>query len=191
MKNWLLLAAAWIMVTTPIAHGTEEPAYQLVDRLGELEVRQYAALIQARTPMNPGESSSKSFRRLANYIFGGNDGDMSIAMTAPVEQTLSAEDAYMAFIMPAEHSMDDLPAPDDGSVSLHPLPARTVAVITFSGLATSGRVAEKKQELFTALDAQDIDYLPQISLNQYDPPWTVPWKRRNEIMVELTEGDQP
>ncbi len=190
MKKWLMLTAAWIMATATIAHSTEEPAYQLVERLGEVEVRQYAGMIQARTPMNAGESSSRSFRRLANYIFGGNSGDMSIAMTAPVEQTLAADEGYMAFIMPSEHSMDDLPAPDDGSVSLHTLPARTVAVITFSGLATSGRVAEKKQELFTTLQAKDIDYRPQVSLNQYDPPWTAPWKRRNEIMVELVGGGQ-
>jgi hypothetical protein len=185
MKNWLFLAAALLMATTHIAHGTEEPSWQLVEQLGEVEVRQYDGTIQARTPMKPGDSSTRSFRRLANYIFGGNDDDMSIAMTAPVEQSLGEEDGYMAFTMPAEHSMEDLPKPNDGTVSLHPLPARTVAVITFSGLATSGRVEEKTAELLTTLDAQGIDYRPRVSLNQYDPPWTVPWKRRNEIMVEL------
>ena len=179
---------AAVLITA--AHGTmadngEEPAFAALGTIDAVELRRYAPSIQARTPLaNSGETNS-GFRRLAGYIFGGNDRDMEIAMTAPVEETLEAEPT-MAFTMPSEHRMEDLPAPDDGEVELVEMPERTVAVIEFSGWATEGKVEDKTEELLTTLQTHNISVVGAPSLNQYNPPWTPPFMRRNEIMVAIT-----
>jgi hypothetical protein len=179
---------AAVLITA--AHGTmadkvEEPAFAALGTIDAVELRRYAPSIQARTPLaNSGETNS-GFRRLAGYIFGGNERDMEIAMTAPVEETLEAEPT-MAFTMPSEHRMEDLPAPDDGEVELVEMPERTVAVIEFSGWATEGKVEDKTEELLTTLQTHNISVVGAASLNQYNPPWTPPFMRRNEIMVAIT-----
>ena len=167
-----------------MAQAIEEPAWNLVGQLDEVELRAYEPSIQARTPMQTGDGSSSGFKRLAGYIFGGNETEQSIAMTAPVETSMT-RDSYMAFTMPSEHAMEDLPAPNDGSVSLHEVPARTVAAIRFSGWATSAKVERMTETLIATLQANGIEPLGPPSLNQYNPPWTPPWMRRNEIMVVI------
>ena len=186
---------AAVLITA--AHGTmadkvEEPAFSALGTIDDVELRRYAPSIQARTPLANSGQTNSGFRRLAGYIFGGNDRDMEIAMTAPVEETLEAQPT-MAFTMPSEHRMEDLPAPDDGSVELVEIPERTVAVIGFSGWATDGKVEDKTDELLTTLQAHDIKVIGTPSLNQYNPPWTPPFMRRNEIMVavELPPGVAP
>ena len=168
-----------------MAGETEEPAWTLVERLDKVELRRYEPLVQARTPMPPGRGSSSGFRQLADYIFGGNAGEQSIAMTAPVEQTLQDEGSYMAFNMPAQYALEELPEPEDDRVSLHPVPARTLAAISFSGWATGGKVEQMTAELLETLDRHGIETIGPPSLNQYNPPWTPPWRRRNEIVVEI------
>ena len=172
------------------AHGSmadqvEEPAFAALGTIDAVELRRYAASLQARTPLATSGETNSGFRRLAGYIFGGNDRDMEIAMTAPVEETLEAEPT-MAFTMPSEHRMEDLPAPDDGEVELVEMPERTVAVIEFSGWATEGKVEDKTEELLTTLQTHNISVVGAPSLNQYNPPWTPPFMRRNEIMVAIT-----
>jgi len=169
------------------AHATEEPAWTLLDTQGDIELRQYVPVVQARTPAPAGVSSSSGFRTLAGYIFGGNARKQEIAMTAPVERTLAESDNYMAFTMPRQHSRDSLPEPDDRSVTLHQVPARTLAVIKFSGWARDQVVQEKVQDLLATLAAHGIEPLSQPSLAQYNPPWTPPWKRRNEVMVAIPD----
>ena len=96
----------------------EEPAYELLRKYREFEVRKYVDTIQARVStdgMNYGESA-RPFRRIAGYIFGGNERQQSIAMTAPVHMWRSGEESLMAFTMPSEHKMEDLPKPNDSGV---------------------------------------------------------------------------
>ena len=151
-----------------------------------------APSIQARTPLAHSGQTNTGFRRLAGFIFGGNDQEMEIAMTAPVEETLEAQPT-MAFTMPSEHRMEDLPVPDDTTVELVEVPERTVAVIEFSGWATEGKVEDKTEELLSTLEAHGVEVTDVPSLNQYNPPWTPPFMRRNEIMVavELPPGVAP
>ena len=182
LSSILLLTLSW---TAAMSNAIEEPAWTLMETVGEVEVRQYEALVQARTPMPEGARSGSGFRTLAGYIFGGNAEDQEISMTAPVEQTLATEDNYMAFTMPREHSLEDLPRPDDARVSLHPVPAKKMAVISFSGWARDTVVEKKVRALLATLDEHGIETRGQPVLAQYNPPWTPPWKRRNEVMVEI------
>ena len=171
-----------VMTTQAIA--IEEPVYQ-VEKAWEaeqIEIRAYAPRIMAVTGMN--EDSDSGFRVLAGYIFGGNAEEQKIAMTAPVQQTMAGE-KEMAFMMPAEYALKDLPQPEDQRVSFREAPAYTAAVIQFSGWASAEKADENWQQLQRFLIAEGIDITGEPTLNQYNPPWTLPFMRRNEIIVQV------
>ena len=171
-----------VMTTQAIA--IEEPVYQ-VEKAWEaeqIEIRAYAPRIMAVTGMN--EDSDSGFRVLAGYIFGGNAEEQKIAMTAPVQQTMAGE-KEMAFMMPAEYALRDLPQPEDQRVSFREAPAYTAAVIQFSGWASAEKADENWQQLQRFLIAEGIDITGEPTLNQYNPPWTLPFMRRNEIIVPV------
>ena len=171
-----------VMTTQAIA--IEEPVYQ-VEKAWEaeqIEIRAYAPRIMAVTGMN--EDSDSGFRVLAGYIFGGNAEEQKIAMTAPVQQTMAGE-KEMAFMMPAEYALKDLPQPEDQRVSFREAPAYTAAVIQFSGWASAEKADENWQQLLRFLIAEGIDITGEPTLNQYNPPWTLPFMRRNEIIVPV------
>ena len=171
-----------VMTTQAIA--IEEPVYQ-VEKAWEaeqIEIRAYAPRIMAVTGMN--EDSDSGFRVLAGYIFGGNAEEQKIAMTAPVQQTMAGE-KEMAFMMPAEYALKDLPQPEDQRVSFREAPAYTAAVIQFSGWASAEKADENWQQLRRFLIAEGIDITGEPTLNQYNPPWTLPFMRRNEIIVPV------
>ena len=167
------------------AQAIEEPAYS-VERAWEaeqIEIRAYAPRIMAVTAMDNGNDDG--FRVLAGYIFGGNAEEQKIAMTAPVQQTMDGSDE-MAFMMPVEYALADLPDPDDERVAFREAPAYTAAVIRFSGWATSEKADANWQKLRSFLIAEGIDITGDPTLNQYNPPWTLPFMRRNEIIVPVT-----
>ena len=171
-----------VMTTQAIA--IEEPVYQ-VEKAWEaeqIEIRAYAPRIMAVTGMN--EDSDSGFRVMAGYIFGGNAEEQKIAMTAPVQQTMAGE-KEMAFMMPAEYALKDLPQPEDQRVSFREAPAYTAAVIQFSGWASEEKADENWQQLQRFLIAEGIDITGEPTLNQYNPPWTLPFMRRNEIIVPV------
>ena len=172
------------LVMTAQAIAIEEPVYQ-VEKAWEaeqIEIRAYAPRIMAVTGMN--EDSDSGFRVLAGYIFGGNAEEQKIAMTAPVQQTMAGE-KEMAFMMPAEYALKDLPQPEDQRVSFREAPAYTAAVIQFSGWASAEKADENWQQLQRFLIAEGIDITGEPTLNQYNPPWTLPFMRRNEIIVPV------
>jgi hypothetical protein len=171
-----------VMTTQAIA--IEEPVYQ-VEKAWEaeqIEIRAYAPRIMAVTGMN--EDSDSGFRVLAGYIFGGNAEEQKIAMTAPVQQTMAGE-KEMAFMMPAEYALKDLPQPEDQRVSFREAPAYTAAVIQFSGWASAEKADENWQQLRRFLIKKGIDITGEPTLNQYNPPWTLPFMRRNEVIVPV------
>ena len=171
-----------VMATQAIA--IEEPVYQ-VEKTWEaeqIEIRAYAPRVMAVTGMD--EDTDGGFRVLAGYIFGGNAEEEKIAMTAPVQQSMAGE-KEMAFMMPAEYALEDLPAPEDQRVSFREAPAYTAAVIQFSGWASAEKADEKWQQLRGFLISEGIDITGEPTLNQYNPPWTLPFLRRNEIIVPV------
>ena len=138
-----------------IRSGTEEPHYTVAETLGALEIRSYGPRIAAETDVGANEIAARSagFRRLAGYIFGGNAGNSSIAMTAPVAQQPSETIAMTApvmqdqnatggwtirFFMPAQYTLATLPHPNDPAVHLVTVPAQTVAVVSLFRLDQPG-----------------------------------------------------
>ena len=182
IRTLFISLVASVMATQAIA--IEEPVYQ-VEKAWEaeqIEIRAYAPRVMAVTGMN--EDSDSGFRVLAGYIFGGNAEEQKIAMTAPVQQSMAGE-KEMAFMIPAEYALEDLPEPEDQRVSFREAPAYTAAVIQFSGWASAEKADENWQQLRQFLIAEGIDITGEPTLNQYNPPWTLPFMRRNEIIVPV------
>ena len=101
----------------------ETPQYEVTSEHDGFEVRCYSEMIIATTSVRSDYrgSTSSGFRRIANYIFGGNDKEMKIAMTAPVIADCPSEglEAYnISFVMPREHSLTDLPKSNTENVSI-------------------------------------------------------------------------
>ena len=188
MNIMAVLIAALLCSLPAVGADIEEPSWQLVDQFDSVELRYYEPSIQAKTTLADSAGSSAGFRRLAGFIFGGNSNSQKIAMTAPVQEMLVEEYPTMAFTLPGEYSFEELPQPDDPRVSLEEVPARTMAVIRVSGWASGAVVTRKTDELLASLRERTIEVIGTPSLNQYNPPWTLPFLRRNEIMVEVVSS---
>ena len=182
IRTLFISLLASVMATQ--ANAIEEPVYQVEKswEAEQIEIRAYAPRVMAVTDM--AEDSDGGFKVLAGYIFGGNAQEEKIAMTAPVQQSMAGE-KEMAFMMPAEYALKDLPEPEDQRVSFREAPAYTAAVIQFSGWASAEKADENWQQLRRFLIAEGIDITGEPTLNQYNPPWTLPFMRRNEIIVPV------
>jgi hypothetical protein len=183
-----------------IRHGTEEPAYTVEREIDGVEIRRYGPRIAAETSVATDEEAARNegFRRLARYIFGGNSANDKIAMTAPVAQQQSekiamtapvatqrgsADDWIIRFFMPSKYTMDTLPKPKDDRVRLVEVPGETVAVLRYNGSYGPEAVAARTTQLLETLHRCDIEAVGEPLSWFYDPPWTVPFRRRNEVVV--------
>ncbi|MFC4441736.1 SOUL family heme-binding protein [Caulobacter henricii] len=167
--------------------AVEEPAYRSVLRVGAFEIRDYPTLIVAEVSVSGDqkEAAGSGFRLLAGYIFGGNTRRQSIAMTAPVTQVQSAGKWIVRFTMPSAYSMATLPEPNDPNVHLRAVPATRFAVLKFSGLAGKEDVTAKAARLEGLVSTHNLSATGPVSLAQYDPPWTLWFMRRNELMLPV------
>ncbi len=183
------------------ASGVEQPSYRVVEKHGNIEVRDYAPTIvaQVEVPGQQYEALGEGFRIIANYIFGNNvsaqkvamtapvtqQGGQEIAMTAPVTQQAGGHAWQVRFIMPAGYTLETLPKPNDPAVVLKEIGSQRFAVIRFSGWAREGSLNRHTAELNAFLDARKFRILSEPTYAFYDPPWTLPFLRRNEVMVEI------
>jgi len=200
----ITLFVLWIISGYVPTRNIETPAYSVMETKGDYEIRQYASYVVAETHQKGSqkESLSGGFRELFQYISGNNTARSKVAMTAPVLQ--SAESGgqkipmsapvikqgdggsrLIAFVMPAGSTPEDLPRPKSTVIRLRAVPPRNMAACTFSGYATGDTIRAHTEKLLAALQRDGIQEksAPQIAL--YNPPWTPPFMRRNEIMVEI------
>ena len=179
-----LVQALLVLLVAVDVVAIEEPKYELVAEYGDsIEIRHYEPQIVAATAMTSGQNSG--FRVLAGYIFGGNEREEKIAMTAPVTTSMGSDGAEMQFMMPSEYSLDKLPKPEDKRVAFKELPAYTAAVIRFSGRARADMAEQYWSELQTFLADSEWQINGRPTLNQYNPPWIPGYFRRNEIIVPV------
>ncbi|HQW41273.1 MAG: heme-binding protein [Flavobacteriales bacterium] len=166
--------------------GIETYPYRVVKTYDGFEVRTYERANFIYVTMDArsySESSSKGFRMLAGYIFGGNDRQQKIAMTSPVVMEMDS-DVTMKFLVPAQYKMDELPKPENAEVRFATEQERTVAAITFGGFANDEKILAQKDELFKRLAAVGIQHTGQWSFLGYDPPFKL-FGRKNEVVVEV------
>jgi hypothetical protein len=215
------LLAAVGLVHAGAARAIEEPAFEVIERAGAIELRRYGPVVVAETVVDGDldTASSRGFRVLAGYIFGGNrppagvadaKGAQKIDMTAPVTVEPATERIAMTapvtvepqgpadadalsratrwrirFTMPASYTLATLPRPDDPAVTLRELPGAHHAVVVFSGLAGERKVREATETLLAWVAGRGLKIIGPPQLARYDPPWTLPFWRRNEVMVEV------
>ena len=165
----------------------KEPQYKLLHSQNNIEIRQYDEYVVARTSIsnNADENDNNMFRNLAGYIFGNNKSEKSIPMTAPVTTYDDGSDYHMIFYMLEANSIDDLPLPNGKNVELETMRLDKCAVLKFSWTTRESRVEKFKEELVKYLDDNDYETISPFMLNRYDPPWTLPFMRRNEIIVKI------
>jgi hypothetical protein len=188
---------AWVRTS-----AVEEPKFTLVARDGAIEIRDYPATVAAEVTVGGDQKDAvaKGFRLLAGYIFGGNTRRQSIAMTAPVAQEQVGENIAMTapvtqtpangawvvrFTMPAGSSLATLPRPNDSRVTLRAIAPARFAVIRFSGFVSPANVAQNTAALMAFVKARGLNAVGPTTLAQYDPPWTLWFLRRNEVMIRL------
>ena len=195
-----------------IRTGTEQPPYALLGSVGSnVELRQYQERLAARVKLNnEGPEVRKrnaAFVILADYIFGSNYAKSKlsmtspvasqpqttsekIAMTAPVSADTSNGEAYtMSFFLPKTITLENAPIPVDDRVELVEVPAKKMAALRFNGNWSEERVDEFKARLLQAIDLSEWQALDEPIAYFYDPPWTIPTLRRNEVVV--TVGSRP
>ena len=196
---YFLLIILGMMLSLPFsAAAIEQPAYEVVETHGDIEIRQYDSLVVARTRVDASfeKAGSQAFSRLGGYIFGDNRTGEKIAMTAPVSQqpVETGNDSYwVTFFMPSEHTEASLPAPDDRSVNVTTVPPQTYAVLRYRGGWSTKKYQQHESTLTTWLAGQD-QWTPSgpAVWARYNPPFIPPFMKTNEVMIPISRSeDQP
>ncbi|MFM2208024.1 MAG: hypothetical protein RL213_1999 [Bacteroidota bacterium] len=182
----VLVFIAQIMIARS-TDGTEQQRYTVLHNEDDFEIRFYpeaigASVVAADTSWR-GEANG-NFRRLAGYIFGGNQEGKSIAMTAPVHMEQSETGSRMSFVMPSSMDMGQLPKPNDKSIVISKMPADTVAALRFGGFASEHVIREKSEELLRLLQEKGIPVVSPVRYLGYNPPFQLV-NRRNEVVVSV------
>jgi hypothetical protein len=142
---------------------------------------------------------NEGFKLLADYIFGNNTSNHKMDMTAPVTNEISEKMSMTApvmqeqqidnwkvrFVMPKKYSFGTLPKPNSKEVILISVPAKRFAVIRFSGLANDESIKQHTEDLKAYILAENLKPVGGAVLAFYNPPWTIPFLRRNEVMIEI------
>lgn len=185
---------------------SEEASYKVLSKQGQIELRQYDELVVVETDVNASfdEAGKIAFKRLFGYISGENVDKTKIAMTAPVLAegggAIKGEKIPMtrpvfgerqdtdwryAFVLPEDYTSDNAPLPSNPEVKLSVIPAKKVAVIRYSGTWKEEAIREKSGELvdWIQLNGHEPESEPRFA--GYDPPWTLPFLRRNEVMIDI------
>ena len=208
LASTLVLAALLLSLLPATAMAAEEPKFEVVTKDGDFELRQYAPMVVAETFVDGSQddASSRGFRAIAGYIFGDNkragqnaekiamtapvtiekqEASQKIAMTAPVTLEQQGNRWRVHFVMPSQYKLADLPKPNNAAVTLREISGRKVAALRFSGFGGEDKVATKTAELRDWIVARGMTAAGAAQLARYDPPWTLPFMRRNEILTEV------
>lgn len=208
MKATTYLLLSGLLTLPGVAMATEEPSYTILNQSDNFELRRYDAQIVAQTWVSGDQkdASNKGFKVLADYIFGNNTApsgesnkinmtapvkmqsqsseSQKIAMTAPVNMQQTDGKWRVRFVLPSKYTMQTLPKPNNSEVSIIEVPVQTYGVIKFSGLAGEEKVAEKTIALQNWMQSQNLTITGTPELARYNPPWIVPFMRRNEVMIK-------
>jgi SOUL heme-binding protein len=201
-RGVLVVSTLAIAVLPMPSFATEEPDYQVVRELGDIQVRQYATYAVAEVVVAgpASEAGNQAFPILAGYIFGKNKGERKFAMTAPVTQaaepvklemtapvtqTVAPGGFLVQFVLPKGVTVASAPEPLDARVQLRQVPSRQVAVIRYSGLWSDSNYDEHLAKLQAALRTANLAWTGEPVYSRYNAPFTPWFMRRNEIWLHL------
>jgi len=189
MKTLLTIFLSTLLITgcSVSAKETETASYKTIKSVPEqkIEIRTYDPVVLVETPMID-DGRNSAFRRLFDYITGDNVKQSDIAMTAPVIMGNKADkQSMMSFVLPSKYTMKAAPVPTNEAVTLRELKDYTVAAITFSGLLSDSNVEKNKDILMKWLDENNYKMTGSYRKAGYDAPFTLPWMRRNEVLIPI------
>jgi hypothetical protein len=194
MKTFLIiligLAILFIIFqsfTTVATDKTEEQPYKVIKKEKDFEIRFYPSVTMATVASSAKsykELGRSGFRKLAGYIFGGNDANKQIAMTSPVHMDINDSISSMSFVMPSAYNADNLPKPNNATVTINKTADEYVAAIKFSGFASDSDIEKQTEILKTALKNASITYYGNFRYLGYNPPYQLVG-RRNEVIINV------
>jgi hypothetical protein len=165
-----------------------EPAYEVEQRIGHLEIRRYAPYVIAETTIQAdgiNTAVETGFDRLLEYIRGGNHDGEKLPMTSPVCSSHLNGGYAVSFVMPMGRALRTLPRPDDSNVELVEMPARRVAVLLYRGRYNAEAIELHEHELADLVAEAKLTSSGKPTFAGFDPPSTLPFLRRNEIWIDL------
>ena len=187
----------------PVMSNVEKPDYKVIQTEQNIEIRQYEPMIIAEVEVDAKREDAirDGFRLIADYIFGNNTVQRDISMTAPVQQQESQKIAMTApvqqqstgrswqisFVMPSKYSMETLPEPKNDRVRLKEIMTKKFVVIKFSGTNSNENVTEHENQLMNYIESNQIKIIDSPKYAFYNAPWTLPFMRRNEVMIEINQ----
>ena len=208
-KKWTMITSiiALILIVGvlagPVMSDVEKPDYEVIQSVQNIEIRQYEPMIIAEVEVDGKREDAigDGFRLLADYIFGNNTvqqvismtapvqqkENQKIAMTAPVQQQSTGKSWRMSFVMPSKYKLDSLPVPNNNHVRLKGILAKKFVVIEFSGTNSNENVTEHENQLMNYIEENQIKINDSPKYAFYNPPWSLPFLRRNEVMIEINQ----
>jgi hypothetical protein len=201
----LVLLSLVLFALPMTSHATEEPDYQVIQKLGDVEIREYAAytVVQVVVPGPAAEAGNTAFPILAGYIFGKNKGERKFAMTAPVTQAAEPVKLEMTapvtqtaapggfrvqFVLPKGVTMASAPEPLDARVTLRDITPSRMAVIRYSGFWSDDNYTQHLNQLEAALRGANLVWTGEPMYSRYNAPFTPWFLRRNEIWLHLASA---
>ncbi|XP_013668494.2 uncharacterized protein LOC106372750 [Brassica napus] len=204
------LGKAYIMGMVFGKISVETPKYTVVKSCDGYEIREYPPAVAAEITYDPSEFKDNrdgGFTVLAKYIgvFGKpeNQKPEKIAMTAPVitkegekiamtapvvtkEEGSEKKTVTMQFLLPEVYKKaEDAPRPTDERVVIKEEGGRKYGVVTFGGNAAESVVEEKVKKLRSDLERDGFKITGDYVLARYNPPWTLPPFKTNEVMIPV------
>ena len=179
----------------------EQPKYEIISSQGDIEIRQYQPMVIAEVTIygKRKEAIKSGFKILAGYIFGDNKLRENISMTAPVKQQSNEKISMTApvrqqevpgrwkisFVMPSQYSISTIPIPDYKDISIEKIDSKKYAVIKFSGMNSDKNIHFHENKIKKYLSENKIQSISSSIYAFYNPPLTLPFLRRNEVMIEI------
>lgn len=168
---------------------TPKPTWEVLERVGDLEIRRYpqAVLVSTEVSEHFDSALEDGFERLFRYIRGENDRGEKIEMTAPVTTQRQGQHYTVSFFLPSDRPLEAFPTPTDPSVHLAQVPERTVAVMSFTGRYNAESVKDAMGQLRSLTQEQQLKVHGKPLFAAFDGPSTLPLLRHNEVWSELVE----
>ncbi|MEO0342455.1 MAG: heme-binding protein [Pseudomonadota bacterium] len=193
MKSLKILLVLIMSLSSPALAETYKgyaiPDYDVVEEIGDFEIRNYAPFTEARVRRTGTQTNAagSGFRALAGYIFGGNEAGIKLAMTAPVVQEPSDSSWTVSFVLPKDITPNQAPTPNAEDIEIITRPATKMAVIRFAGFWNGPRLLQYETVLREALAKHQITAVGGPVYMFYDDPFTLPWQRRNEVGLRIKD----
>lgn len=182
MKIWLILVGIVIGAHMFLRQKPEQPVYQVVSRSDNIEIRRYQPMLIAKVSLSipKDQALNTGFKILAKYISQNN-----IAMTAPVILQKITNKWQVSFIMPSKYQLKDLKPAEQ--VTFETLKQSKYVAIRYSGINNDIQMQRHTIKIMDFIEKNHIKTTKDIIYAFYNPPWTLPILRRNEILIRLEE----